>query len=236
MSIQNIINAGAAMAALTAKITGFVGQADAKIAAKEAQVDQFLHDASPESRFEQSITIGGDTDHLYPVWWRFPDNRSGLNRLSISRSYAENPGVINAESGAQAGLLLVLEGSGYPHHGDANYMRVKKYSSTYRVTASHLQFGMFATPRHRQGYDVADPLDFPAVDTSYLYSGLYLRGGGLTYHFAANWDVDLRRLPDENDPNSEANVFSALNTENVVSRLPYLNPDQTPAYIQPIED
>ena len=44
-----------------------MAQLDSRVAAKEAQVDQFIQDATPETRYEQTITIGGSKDYLYPV-------------------------------------------------------------------------------------------------------------------------------------------------------------------------
>lgn len=115
MSIQDIINAGAAMAALTAKITGFVGEADAKIAAKEVQVDTFIDTAAvklttgaklvfdPEVFYMKSLTNWGvdPVDDTKTNWFEIPSLVSGLiygmsenyrATVSLSRCYGLYPG------------------------------------------------------------------------------------------------------------------------------------------------
>ncbi|WP_275557319.1 hypothetical protein [Pseudoalteromonas sp. J010] len=50
---------------------------DARIAKKEQDVDEFIQEAMPETRYVQDIFIGGSKDYFYPVWWRFPHNAAG---------------------------------------------------------------------------------------------------------------------------------------------------------------
>ncbi|WP_241651747.1 hypothetical protein [Pseudoalteromonas sp. PS5] len=50
---------------------------DARIAKKEQDVDEFIQEAMPETRYVQDIFIGGSKDYFYPVWWRFPNNAAG---------------------------------------------------------------------------------------------------------------------------------------------------------------
>lgn len=194
---------------------------EARIVAKENQVDTFLANAHPEKRYQQTITIGGSPDYLYPVFWRFPDNGFGIGRLEISRHYSSNGGVgerpLDSTRGHQAALLLAIEGNAYPWSGDSNYLRVVKYHYRYNKTASHLQFGGWCK---RRGID-GNPPNYGGDGTNYSYSGIYLRGGGLQYVLSSNWIFAPRRLPDENDPASELIVHTYQTTQFYATRLPF---------------
>lgn len=241
--MQPINDAAAALNRVAARGGTFWDDADARVDQLEARtnsriaaLDEWEANAHPEKRYVQDITIEGGTDHFYPVWWGFPGDGHGMSRLQIVRRYSWNHPVLNTASHHQAGLLLGIEGAGHPHSGAANYLKVVKYSKTYRPTVSHLQFGMWAQPRYVAGADTSQPLQYPTPDTSYWNSGCYLRGGGLTYRFISNWVFEPQRLPDENDPNSEAIVFSIGNTESVVTRIPMTNGDGSSNLIEPVED
>lgn len=230
MGMTDINNAAAAQNALTGRINGFMDGLDANEAArnqradaKMAEVDTFLANAHPEKRYIQNITIGGASDYLYPMFWRFPNNNFGVGRLEIARHYSWNRNTLHATH--VAALLLALEGNAYPWHGDANYMKVAKYHYRYNKTASHLQFGAWCKRRSTDG----NPPSYGADGTNYRYSGIYLRGGGLQYVLSSNWVFDPFRLPDEDDPVSELIAHTHLNTQFYATRIPFAD------LIEPVE-
>ncbi|WP_196223122.1 hypothetical protein, partial [Roseibium sp. RKSG952] len=181
-------------------------------------VDTFLAEAHPEKRYVQDIVIGGSPDRLYPVFWQFPKNDFGVGRLEISRQVTwdePSPFAENLSSTLVAALLLEIEGNGDAWSGDAGYLTCKKYSTRWANTASHLQFMGYAMRRSPEtGAEEAG--------INYRYSGLYLRGGGITYRLSSNWIFDPARLPDEDDPDSERVLHTAgENTEYYVTSIPF---------------
>ncbi|RJE78166.1 phage tail protein [Pseudoalteromonas sp. MSK9-3] len=172
-----------------------MAQLDSRVAAKEAQVDQFIQDATPETRYEQTITIGGSKDYLYPVWWRFPGNEEGVSKLTVSRHYSWNSNTkpLNPTSGHQAGLLLQLEGNAYSWNGDSNFMNIKRFYERYNNTVSHVDFRLNCKA---EKIDLSKDFYGGGEDGTLgpwhcTYSGLYLRGGGLTYRITKNWKGDV---------------------------------------------
>ncbi|WP_440055478.1 phage tail protein [Pseudoalteromonas sp. T1lg65] len=168
-----------------------------RITAKEQQVDQFIQDANPETRYVQTITIGGSKDYLYPVWWRFPSNDFGVGKLTVHRHYSWNGGEserpLNSLSGHQAALLLELEGNAYIWNGDSNFLNIKRFHERYNNTASHVDFRLNC---YAEKMDPSKEFYGGGEDGSLgpwhcTYSGLYLRGGGLTYRITKNWKGDV---------------------------------------------
>jgi hypothetical protein len=202
--------------ALAQEVAGKMGAIDAKVAAKEEEVDNFIQAATPEKRFVQTIKIGGSSDYLYPVFWQFPSNSFGVGKLEISRSYHwDKPHSLSATH--VASLLMQMEGNAAPWSGDANYIKLSKYSEKYNNTASHLQFGGFA---YRESLD-DNPPAYGADGYNYVYSGVYLRGGGLTYRLSSNWVFSPIRLNDENDVNNTRELHTYLNTRFMVKPIPF---------------
>lgn len=170
---------------------------DARVAKKEQDVDKFLQEALPETRYVQDIFIGGSKEYLYPVWWRFPENDYGVSKLTVGRHYSWNGNVgqrpLNSASAHQAGLLLELEGNSHSWSGDARFLNIKRFTETYNNTASHVSF------RLQCKAEKIDPTkDFygGGEDGSLgpwhqTLNGLYLRGGGLTYRIIKNWKGDV---------------------------------------------
>ena len=120
---------------------GYTGQVDQM----RSDVDSFLAAASPEPRIVQDITIGGSSDYFYPVFWPFPRNSSGISKITFCRDYNDNSGLSPQLPGSPtpnhvAALLLHLEGCSTPWAGNANYMKICKYSARYNPTASHARF------------------------------------------------------------------------------------------------
>ena len=216
-------------------------QLDARIAQKETDVDQFLKNATPETRYQQDITIGGSKDYLYPIWWAFPDLSSGVNNLTITRSFSWNGGdgqrPLNPSSIHQAALLLEMEGDSTQWHGDLNFLEVKRYFKRYNATASHLAFAMYTKA---EKIDPAQGIYGNIAENTLNancpgYSGVYLRGGGLGYRIIKNWKGDVN-FHDGSD-NLRRNITVSGNTRWYAEPIPIADISeptiQTNAYVDP---
>ncbi|WP_462173819.1 phage tail protein [Pseudoalteromonas xiamenensis] len=224
---------------------------DARVAKKEQEVDKFLQEALPETRYVQDIFIGGSKDYLYPVWWTFPSNSHGVGQITISREYHWNGGVgerpLNTSSVHQAALLLELEGNACQWSGDANFMNIKRFSERYTNTASHVHFMMQCKAEkvdpNRDLY--GGGADGSVGPWSYISSGLYLRGGGLKYRITKNWKGDVNYFDGssiERKSIYEYNVANATSTVRwfvepipfterkapIANTIPYVNHPYTP--------
>jgi hypothetical protein len=180
---------------LTSAVENKVGEIDSKVSAKEAEVDNFLQNATPETRYKQIIHIGGSKEFFYPVWFRMPDASSGVSNINVCRAYhldgVQRP--LNSSSPHQAGLLLEMEGCAFPWGGDANFLEIKRYSKTYNATVSNVSFAMYCKAEKVNSEKQIYPGIPENVSGDYgrSHSGLYLRGGGLTYHIIKNWTGDV---------------------------------------------
>ena len=206
----------AASQALAQEVAGKMGEIDAKVEAKALEVDSFIQEATPEKRYVQTIIIGGSSDYLYPVFWAFPSNSFGVGKLEINRHYPWDSPHSLSETHVAA-LLMQIEGNSIPWGGGANYLKLVKFNESYNSTASHLQFGGFA---YRESMD-ANPPSYGADGYNYRYSGVYLRGGGLTYRLSSNWKFSPIRLNDENDINDTLELHTSLNTRFMVKPIPF---------------
>jgi len=180
---------------LTSAVEGKLGEIDSKISEKSAEVTSFLKSATPETRYVQDITIGGSKDYLYPVWWVFPSLASAVSKISIARHFAWNAAEapLHDASPHQAALLLELEGNGSAWSGDANFLEIKRFFERYNNTASHVDFRMYCKsekvdPNLPIYNNITENVLSPECRTM---SGLYLRGGGLTYRIIKNWQGDV---------------------------------------------
>lgn len=176
--------------AMAQAMEGKADEIDAATRNQEQKVEQFLQNAKPEMRWEQEIHIGGSKDKLYPVWFRFPGNEAGGGNLTICRTFSKDserhPLAPNIPH--QAALLLQLEGNAYPWSGDANFMEIKRFAERYNSTLSHTSFAMYAKADLHPGIDQL----YTGASHSFsaqclVFSGVYLRGGGLTYKVIKNW-------------------------------------------------
>ena len=220
-----------------------VAQMNSRVEAKETEVDKFIHDALPETRFEQTFTIGGSTDFYYPAWWTFPNNNFGVGKITISRRHHTNGGEserpLDNERPHQAALLLEMEGNSRGWGGDANFMQIKRFSERYNHTSSHPSFRMFS---RAEAYDEL-PLYAGANENlsaqNPIYSGVYLRGGGLSYRITKNWTGNVQyhdgNAPDRQELNrSQQGDWSArwfVNPIPIADRLAPIG--TTNAYVYP---
>ncbi len=220
---------------------------DTRIAKKEQDVDKFIQEAMPETRYVQDIFIGGSKDYFYPVWWRFPDNAAGVSKLTIARQYSWNSDTkpLDPNRPHQAGLLLELEGNAYAWNGDANFMQIKRFHERYNPTVSHVSFAAYTKV---EKVDADKPLYVGRDDGSvgawcYRYNGMYLRGGGLKYRFIKNWKGDVsyhdgsdnlrRELTEASFANSSVRWYAEpIPFEDrlapTLSSIPYANHPYTP--------
>ena len=162
----------------------------------------------------QEIKIGGSKDKMYPVWFNFPisapSTDGGVGRMSVFRDFAWNGGEserpFDKSRVHQAGLLMVIEGLGYPWGGNANILDVVKYEHTYTGTVSHVQFRMHAD------FEAIEGTDADITYTGYRdrksnpsKSGFYLRGGGVTYRISNNWGATVQ-YQDGSDPAAKSTL------------------------------
>ncbi|QZO13870.1 phage tail protein [Pseudoalteromonas piscicida] len=168
---------------------------DTRIAKKEQDVDKFIQEAMPETRYVQDIFIGGSKDYFYPVWWTTPGNAAGVSKVTIARQYSWNADTqpLNTTSPHQAALLLELEGNATAWHGDANFLHVKRFHERYNPTVSHASFAMYCKREKADSsldlYGGGEEGAFGAFCAT--HSGVYLRGGGLKYRIIKNWKGDV---------------------------------------------
>ncbi|NQZ24450.1 MAG: phage tail protein [Colwellia sp.] len=180
---------------LTSAVENKIGEIDLKISVKEGEVDNFLQNGNPETRYIQDIFIGGSKDYLYPVWWGFPDLNYAVSKISVSRHFSTNGNEhpLNPDSVHQAALLLEMEGNAYSWSGDANFLEIKRFHERYNSTASHPNFNMYCKS---EKIDFNLPIYGGQLENNLAAScmrktGLYLRGGGLSYKIIKNWKGDV---------------------------------------------
>ena len=200
MSTDTIAALQAATASLNEAATAFHGKADEidkRIETKEAEVDQFLAEAEPEHRYVQDITIGGSVDYFYPVWWTFSSSGHSGGFISIARAYDWNYDTrpLNADSVHQAGLLLQLEGRDRGWGGDPKFCQIKRFGETYDFLVSHIEHKMYSYYEDT-GTNTSVSNEHKLLATNPNYSGVYLRGGGLTYRIQNNWKANAASYSD----------------------------------------
>ena len=212
---------------LTGEVAGKIGQIDARVATKTAELDQWKVDNSPERRLVRDITIGGSKDFFYPVWWSSPAaGNDGPLKLTVCRSYHWNGGPgeqpLNPGIPHQAGLLLEMESSDVSWGGDPKFLEIKRYAATYNQTVANVAFQMLAQQFRIDpavaGYGgVADG----TITGCMLCNGLYLRGGGLTYRFISN--LPLSNFGYHDGTGQPRNIGSEVsnNVKWVASPLPF---------------
>jgi len=171
-----------AIDSLNAAATAYNGKI-ASINTSVAQAKTDFNTLTPARWIEDVITINGDVNYLYPVWWTMPPAQYGETLIEISRSYYENKlGLVGGQVGLKNNahvysLLMQLEGNSSAYGGDANSMQIKRFNENYDVGCSDVAFLMHvnAASSIAPAYSIA--------------SGCYLRGGGLTYHIRRNQNM-----------------------------------------------
>jgi hypothetical protein len=187
-------------------------QLDTELAKVKQSVD--INSLSGEARYVTEITVNGDKDTFYPVFFTMPSG--GETEIQICRSYSWN----NTSSGAQAsdfnathvsGVLVVLRGQASPWSGNGNYLRTLVNKQRYRQSVANIGF---------LAYCVASKSNNSESDTVYnragegyvnrTHSGFMLRGGKLKYQIISNKKItfDLKDTGDilKDYPNAGINV------------------------------
>lgn len=199
MSLKsNIAELVQASNALTGTVNGKIADIDRRVDVKIQQMEDWRKENTPERRIVIDFTIGGSTDFFYPVWWRFrASGETSAHKVSIIRHFswngAENERPLNASSEHQAGLLLEMEGSDVAWGGDARFLEIKRFCETYNPTVSHVSHAMYCKQYrmdvNRPAYNNIADGTFAACNM--VFSGAYLRGGGLTYRVISNLPLDF---------------------------------------------
>lgn len=173
-------------------------QLDSELARVKQGVD--IQTLGGQGRYVTEITVNGDKDTFYPVYFILPTGDE--TEIQVYRHYSWN----NKNSGAQAGdfdtthvasALVVLKGQAYPWNGDANYLRTVVNYQRYRQTVANIAFSAYCLAEKK------DPL---GADTGYNRAGLgyvasrksgfMLRGGKLKYQIISNKPLKFSLLND----------------------------------------
>ena len=211
--------------ALASDFGGMIAGIDNSVANAIASMEEWKDnaqavDVNAQPQYTQDITIGGSIDFLYPVWFRLPYADREVAKITILRlrnwngEAGERP--FNPDSTSQAGVLLEMEGHGSPIGGGGNFLQIKRFSESFNSTVSHVQFGMQTTI---SAIDLNAPVDFASPGPSFVFSGLYLRGGGLKYRIVRNVN-DPIYYHNGDDPNEQTVIDNYLNSRFTVHRIP----------------
>ena len=189
---------------------GKLQQLDSELARVKQGVD--IQTLGGQGRYVTEITVNGDKDTFYPVYFILPTGDE--TEIQVYRHYSWN----NKNSGAQAGdfdtthvasALVVLKGQAYPWNGDANYLRTVVNYQRYRQCVANIS--------HR-GYVTQTKHSHSGPDSSYnseregyvscRQSGFMLRGGKLKYQIISSKPITFS-LKNEGDlVDSQAGVLN----------------------------
>ncbi|WP_299021500.1 hypothetical protein [uncultured Photobacterium sp.] len=163
-------------------------QLDSELARVKQSVD--INALGGQGRYVTEITVNGDKDTFYPVYFILPDGDE--TEIQVYRHYSwnsKNSGVDAGDFDAThvASALVILKGQAYPWNGDANYLRTVVNYQRYRqcvVNISHRGY-VEQTKNSPTGPDSA----YNSQREGYLacrHSGFMLRGGKLKYQIISN--------------------------------------------------
>ncbi|EFK3044346.1 hypothetical protein A8319_002480 [Escherichia coli] len=204
---------------LTEEVSNKQSAIDKKVNDKIKELEHWKNnlkavDVAGEPRYTSIIDLTGlSSERYYPVWWRFPDNRNGENKITICRSFNEDLNRYPFGQGVThlAALFLEMEGVDCSWGGDAQHLSIIRLSQNYRKTVKQINLSMKCIARPIDG---SRPL-YQNVHSGDDYncqiqSGIYLRGG-LTYHVINNFthQVNYSRL------DTEVEIGRAIQANNV---------------------
>lgn len=161
-------------------------QLDSELARVKQSVD--INALGGEARYVTEITVNGDKDTFYPVYFAMP---SGETEIQIFRNYTwNNKGSSEPsdfDSATVAGVVVVLRGNSTPWSGNGAYLRTLVNVQTYRQTVANIGLNAFC---HVEKYNPLGP-DTPYNRPGDYYghkqkSGFMLRGGKLKYQIITN--------------------------------------------------
>ncbi|MGF1878775.1 hypothetical protein L4D77_26265 [Photobacterium frigidiphilum] len=158
-------------------------------------------DLDGEPRYITEITITGDKNTFYPVFFTMPSGDE--TTIQIYRHSTWN----NNQSGGEASdfdttkvasALVILKGQTNSLNGDANYLRTVVNYQRYRSTVANVAFLGYV---HRVEKLPEGAAYYPSSRLGYFnarHSGFMLRGGKLKYQIIANKPIDFL-LPNEGE-------------------------------------
>ncbi|NHB94560.1 hypothetical protein [Photorhabdus cinerea] len=156
-------------------------------------------DISGQGRYLTTLTVKGDKDTFYPVFFRM--NSGDETVIQIHRSFGwnskekEDPSDFDATHVASA--LVILRGQADPWHGDANYLRTIVNVQRYRQCVAKV--GFLAWCEAVKGDPAGPDTSYNRNEIGYLarqYSSFMLRGGNLMYEIYSNSPISFRLLND----------------------------------------
>lgn len=184
----------AASQSLAQTVTAKMGQIDQRVEQSRQKFEKWMADTEAvdiqgEGRYFVELTVNGDKDTFYPVYFQLP--MGDETTIQIFRHYdwnnnaSNDPGDFDTTHVASA--LVILKGQTYPWNGDANYLRTVVNYQRYRECVSGIS---------HKGYVESYKYDPEGVDSSYngpgigfrnyRYSSFHLRGGKLKYRIYSN--------------------------------------------------
>ncbi|MFS1982215.1 hypothetical protein BCU36_025180 (plasmid) [Vibrio lentus] len=169
------------------------------IAKQKKKVEEFIATATPasidaEGRFYVDITVKGDKDTFYPVYFRMPSSDSF--ELEIYRHYSWNNNSRHVDERSDfdvshvSGVLVSLVGQTYSWSGDANFLRTLVNCQRYKQTVANVGFLGYASA-HKVNSDLPDTM-YTEKDTGFIcnaQSSFHLRGGNLKYRIYTNHKI-----------------------------------------------
>lgn len=177
---------------------GKLQQLDSELARVKQGVD--IQTLGGQGRYVTEITVNGDKDTFYPVYFTLPTGDE--TEIQIFRHYSWN----SKNSGSQASdfdtthvasALVVLKGQASPWSGDANYLRTVVNYQRYRQAVANVAFSAYCQTEKK---DPSGPdTGYNKAGLGYLArsnSGFMLRGGKLKYQIISNKPITFSLLDD----------------------------------------
>lgn len=175
-------------------------QLDSELARVKQSVD--INALGGEARYVTEITVSGDKDTFYPVYFILPTGDE--TDIQVFRHYSWN----SKNSGAEAGdfdathvasALVVLKGQAYAWNGDANYLRTVVNYQRYRQCVSNISHRGYV--EQMKNSPTGPDSSYNSQREGYLacrHSSFMLRGGNLKYQIISNKPITFS-LKGENE-------------------------------------
>ncbi len=158
-------------------------------------------DLDGEPRYITEITVTGDKDTFYPVFFTMPSGDETTLQIYRHSTWNNNQSGDEAsdfDSPYVASALVILKGQANSLNGDANYLRTVVNYQRYRSTVANVAFLGYV---QREDNLPENAPYYPSSQVGYFntrQSSFMLRGGKLKYQIIANKPIDFL-LPNEGD-------------------------------------
>nr|AKN39740.1 hypothetical protein [Vibrio tasmaniensis] len=188
------------------------------ITKQEKKVDDFISTVTPaaidaEGRFYVDITVKGDKDTYYPVYFKMPS--SDPLKIDIYRHYSWNSKKATASERSDfdvshvSGVLVSLIGQAYSWTGNSNFLSTLINRQRYMRTVANVGFSGYASA-HKVDPDLPDTTYVPK-STGFICpsrSSFHLRGGNLKYRIYSNFKMTfgVKQQGDVIDTYASANI------------------------------